>query len=83
MSEKQKHINELHQHILDGAIIYKLTNQEIAAVLTSVMRNILTQEHNKGRLIEMGIAEEHLTPETVTLIQRIWAEEYIKSNEQL
>ena len=80
MSEKQKHINELHQHILDGAIIYKLTNQEIAAVLTSVMRNILTQEHNKGRLIEMGIAEEHLTPETVTLIQRIWAEEYIKSN---
>ena len=83
MSEKQKHINELHQHILDGVIIYKLTNQEIAALLTSVMRNILVQEHNKSRLIDMGIAEEHLTPETVTLIQRIWTEEYIKSNEQL
>ena len=82
MSDKEKHIDELHQHILDGALIYKLTNQEIAALLTSVMRNILIQDHNKGRLIEMGITEAHLTPEAVTLIQRIWTEEYIGNNEE-
>ena len=83
MTDKEKHIDELHQHILDGALIYKLTNQEIAALLTSVMRNILVQEHNVAQLNYMGIDINKLSPEVVTLIQKIWTEEYIKSNEQL
>ena len=83
MTDKEKHIDELHQHILDGALIYKLTNQEIAALLTSVMRNILGQEHNAAQLNDMGIDVNKLSPEVVTLFQKIWTEEYIKSNEQL
>ena len=83
MTDKEKHINELHQHILDGALIYKLTNQEIAALLTSVMRNTLGQEHNAAQLNDMGIDVNKLSPEVVTLFQKIWTEEHIKSNEQL
>ena len=78
MNEK---IEELHQLILDGALIYKLTNQEIAALLTSVMRNILRQEHNAAQLNDMGIDVNKLSPEVVTLFQKILTEEYIKSNE--
>ena len=83
MTDKEKHIDELHQHILDGALIYKLTNQEIAALLTSVMRNILVQEHNAAQLNDMGIDVNKLKPETITLFQKIWTEEYMKSNEQI
>ena len=83
MTDKEKHIDEIHQHILDGALIYKLTNQEIAALLTSVMRNILVQEHNAAQLNDMGIDVNKLNPETITLFQKIWTEEYMKSNEQI
>lgn len=75
---KQKHMDELHQHILDGAIMYKLTNQEIAALLTGVMRNILLQDHNKAQLETLNINTNKLTPEAVTIFQKIWTEEYIK-----
>ena len=77
-NNKQKHMDELHQHILDGAIKFKLTNKDIAALLTGVMRNILLQDHNKAQLESLNIDTNKLTPEAVTIFQRIWTEEYIK-----
>ncbi len=34
-------MDELHQHIVDGALLHELTNEEIASTLTSAMRTIL------------------------------------------
>lgn len=80
MEDKLKQIEELHQHIIDGVLMYKLTNKDVAALLTSVMRNVLTQNHNANQLASMGIAVTKLDPEVVTLIQRMWTEEYIIDN---
>lgn len=77
--EKLKKMDELHQHIVDGALLYELTNEEIASTLTSAMRTILTQEHNKARLVEMGIAESNLDPNLVCTIQAIWTDEMVKT----
>ncbi|WP_100065121.1 hypothetical protein [Miniphocaeibacter massiliensis] len=79
--EKQNKIDKLHQHILDGALLNELTNMEVASLLTSVMRNILIMKRNSQLLNNMGVDITKLTPEVVTLIQKIWTEEYIKENE--
>ena len=74
-----EHIDEIYQAVIDGATTYKLTNQEIAGLLTSVMRTILMQDHNRKQLEELGLEAKVLTPEAVLMIQRIWTEEYIKA----
>lgn len=77
--EKLKKMDELHQHIVDGALLHELTNEEIASTLTSAMRTILTQDHNKARLKEMGIAKSNLDPNLVCTIQAIWTGEMVKT----
>lgn len=59
-----------------------MSNAEVAAVLTTVMQNILIEKHNQIRFERMGIKE--LSIQTVLKIQQLWTEEYyeaIKKNE--
>lgn len=81
---KLKKMDELHQHLLDGALLFKLSNEEVAALLTSIMRNILTMEDNRKRLEKMNIKVEDLSTDNVLTIQKLltegYLEEYNKNN---
>lgn len=68
--EKHKQsLDDIYQHFWDAIVLNRLTNAEAAALFTSLMRQILMTEVNSKLLADVGIGEEQLTSEVVTVIQ--------------
>ncbi|CAM3291916.1 hypothetical protein [Vagococcus fessus] len=69
---QSKDLDEIHQTVLSIFSICGLTVSEVASLLTSLMRNVLNQEHNAKYLKDVnGINAEDLTAEQVLAIQNL------------
>ncbi|HEM6261026.1 TPA: hypothetical protein U2D50_000277 [Streptococcus suis] len=77
LNQNKQSLDEINQHIYDAITINRLTNSEVAALFTGLMRQILSQEHNVKLLDSLGIQVGQLNPELTTKIQQILTEEWL------
>ncbi|HEL1961481.1 hypothetical protein [Streptococcus suis] len=77
LNQNRQSLDEINQHIYDIITINRLTNSEVAALFTGLMRQILSQEHNVKLLDSLGIQVGQLNPELTTKIQQILTEEWL------
>ncbi|HEL9642781.1 hypothetical protein [Streptococcus suis] len=77
LNQNKLSLDEINQHIYDVLVINRLTNSEVAALFTGLMRQILSEEHNSKRLSNVGIEVGQLNPEMTTKIQQILTEEWL------
>ncbi|WP_143074479.1 hypothetical protein [Pisciglobus halotolerans] len=68
----------MQQHIYDMITLYGLTNAETAALLTSVMIQVLKGDNNKEYLERLNLTPDTLGLKATLLIQEILAGEYAK-----
>lgn len=77
LNQNKQSLDDINQHIYDVILINRLTNSEVAALFTGLMREILSSEHNKKLLNNLGIDIGQLNPELTTKIQQILTEEWL------
>jgi hypothetical protein len=75
---KNKPLDDIQSKVLSDCSKYMLTNKEIAALLTSIMRNIMLQPHNEMLLQEQGINRVDMDAQLVTEVQRVWTLSYLE-----
>ncbi len=83
---EEKPLDELQSAILETVSDCMLTNEEVAALLISVMRNLISQPHNfatlkklgKNNLKRRGINLDKLSAQACGSIQVMWAQEYAR-----
>ncbi|HEL2723722.1 TPA: hypothetical protein ACIRLU_000261 [Streptococcus suis] len=79
LKQNKQSLDEINQHIYDVIAINRLTNSEVAALFTGLMRQVLSSEHNTKLLSNLGIQIGQLNPELTTKIQQILTEEWLAS----
>ncbi|HEM4557685.1 TPA: hypothetical protein U1Z93_001626 [Streptococcus suis] len=79
LNQNRQSLDEINQHIHDVIAINRLTNSEVAALFTGLMRQVLLSEHNTKLLSNLGIQIGQLNLELVTKIQQILTEEWLAS----
>lgn len=79
ISGQEKDLDEMQQHIYDMVTLHALTNAEVAALLTSVMIQVLKGENNREYLDKLDIKPDALGLKATLLIQEILAKEYAQS----
>lgn len=77
LEQHKQSLDEIQQHIYDIIIINRMKNNEVAAMFTSLMRQIMTTEHNANLLDDLGLDVGKLNPEVLTKIQQILTEEWL------
>ncbi len=77
LRQNKKSLDEIQQHVYDVIILNQLTNSEVAALFTALLKEILTTPHNLDLLERIGIDSGKLNPETVTKIQQVLTEEWL------
>ncbi|HEM5073819.1 TPA: hypothetical protein U1266_000910 [Streptococcus suis] len=77
LNQNRQSLDEINQHIYDVIAINRLTNSEVAALFTGLMRQVLSSDHNAKLLDNLGIQVGQLNPELTTKIQQILAEEWL------
>ena len=77
LNQNKQSLDEINQHIYDVITINRLTNSEVAALFTGLMRQVLSSEHNVKLLDNLGIQVGQLNPELTTKIQQILTEEWL------
>ncbi|HEM3488670.1 hypothetical protein J5581_02850 [Streptococcus suis] len=77
LNQNKQSLDEINQHIYDIITINRLTNSEVAALFTGLMRQVLSSEHNVKLLNILGIQVGQLNPELTTKIQQILTEEWL------
>ncbi|HFI0297024.1 TPA: hypothetical protein ACGO39_000061 [Streptococcus suis] len=77
LNQNKKSLDEINQHIYDVIAINRLTNSEVAALFTGLMRQVLSSEHNAKLLDSLGIQVGQLNPVLTTKIQQILTEEWL------
>ncbi|HEM3850429.1 TPA: hypothetical protein U1U82_000544 [Streptococcus suis] len=77
LNQNRQSLDEINQHIYDVIAINRLTNSEVAALFTGLMRQVLSSEHNTKLLSNLGIQNGQLNPELTTKIQQILTEEWL------
>lgn len=76
--DKEVIMDQLQNLILSAFGEQMLTNEEVAALLTSIMRNIMLQPANEISLKEAGVERSIMNTELVCLTQQLWTLEYLK-----
>lgn len=76
--DKEVIMDQLQDLILSAFGEQMLTNEEVAALLTSVMRNIMLQPANEISLKKAGLDRPSMNAEVVCLTQQLWTLEYLK-----
>ena len=79
LNQNKQSLDGINQHFYDVIAINRLTNSEVAALFTGLMRQVLSSEHNTKLLSNLGIQIGQLNPELVTKIQQILTEEWLAS----
>ncbi|CYW10378.1 hypothetical protein [Streptococcus suis] len=77
LNQNRQSLDEINQHIYDVIAINRLTNSEVAALFTGLMRQVLSSDHNTKLLDNLGIQVGQLNPELTTKIQQILTEEWL------
>lgn len=77
LNQNKQSLDEINQHFYDVIAINRLTNSEVAALFTGLMRQVLSSEHNVKLLNILGIQVGQLNPELTTKIQQILTEEWL------
>ncbi|HHK1319296.1 TPA: hypothetical protein ACQOEQ_001641, partial [Streptococcus pyogenes] len=77
LEQHKQSLDDIQQHIYDVIIINRLKNHEVAAMFTSLMRQIMTTEHNAKLLDSLGLDVGKLNPEVLAKIQQILTEEWL------
>ncbi|HEP1785010.1 TPA: hypothetical protein VB872_000739 [Streptococcus suis] len=77
LNQNKQSLDEINQHIYDIITINRLTNSEVAALFTGLMRQVLSSEHSAKLLDNLGIQVGQLNPELTTKIQQILTEEWL------
>ncbi|MDT1957584.1 hypothetical protein MX629_04000 [Carnobacterium divergens] len=77
INDQEKDLDEMQQHIYDMIILYRLTNEEVGSLLTSVMLRVMSNDKNKPKLEEMGITKFNLSVDVVSEIQKILTKSYV------
>lgn len=77
LNKNKLSLDEINQHIYDIIVINRLTNAEVGALFTGLMRQVLSSEHNVKLLDNLGIQVGQLNPELTTKIQQILTEEWL------
>ena len=77
LNQNKQSLDNINQHIYDVITINRLTNSEVAALFTGLMRQVLSSEHNVKLLDNLGIQVGQLNPELTTKIQQILTEEWL------
>ena len=77
LEQHKQSLDEIQQHIYDIIIINRMKNNEVAAMFTSLMRQIMTTEHNANLLDGLGLDVGKLNPEVLAKIQQILTEEWL------
>ena len=77
LNQNKQSLDDINQHIYDVIKINRLTNSEVAALFTGLMRQVLSSEHNVKLLDNLGIQVGQLNPELTTKIQQILTEEWL------
>ena len=77
LNQNKQSLDDINQHIYDIITINRLTNSEVAALFTGLMRQVLSSEHNVKLLDNLGIQVGQLNPELTTKIQQILTEEWL------
>lgn len=77
LNQNKQSLDEINQHIYDIITINRLTNSEVAALFTGLMRQVLSSDHNTKLLDNLGIQVGQLNPELTTKIQQILTEEWL------
>lgn len=75
---QDKPLDDIQSKVLSDCSRYMLTNEEIAALLTSIMRNIMMQPHNEMLLQKQGIKRADMNAQLVTEVQRVWTLSYLE-----
>lgn len=86
-TQENKNLDELQEQIITVLSLHGLTTDEVAALLFSTMRNILSQKKNKEMLkINFNIDVERLGAEGILAVQQALLEGYlskeVKQNQQ-
>ncbi|MGT2911367.1 hypothetical protein ACVR1I_06585 [Streptococcus cameli] len=79
LRENKKSMDEIQQHIYDTIILNQLTTGEVAALFTSLMRQVLTTSHNQALLDRLGLDSGKLNPEAISQIQMLLTIEWLDS----
>lgn len=74
-NRKKADIDKTEQNIREMLVLNGYTTAEIAALLFTIMRNILTYESNAQLLSDIGIKD--MSVDTVTDIQKMLIKEYL------
>lgn len=83
IEENKMSLDEIQQHFLDVMMINGMTNNEVAALLFSIMRNVLATESNKKALNAMGINNVNQLGVTGVLeVQKLMIDGYNKESKQ-
>lgn len=77
LNQNKQSLDDINQHIYDVIKINRLTNSEVAALFTGLMRQVLSSGHNVKLLDNLGIQVGQLNPELTTKIQQILTEEWL------
>ena len=77
LNQNKQSLDDINQHIYDVITINRLTNSEVAALFTGLMRQVLSSEHNVKLLDNLGIQVGQLNPELTTKIQQILTEDWL------
>ena len=77
LNQNKQSLDDINQHIYDVITINRLTNSEVAALFTGLMRQVLSSEHNVKLLDNLGIQVGQLNPELTTKIQQILTDEWL------
>lgn len=78
VKSQDKDLDEMQQHIYDMVTMYGLTNSEVAALLTSIMIQVLSGDNNKKYLDKLNLTPDTLGLKATLLIQEILTDEYAK-----
>lgn len=79
--QKNKNIDELQEQLLTVIGMYGLKTDEVAALLFSTMKIVLSQKANKEMLRDsFKIDVEKLGPEGIFAVQQALLESYVNKN---
>lgn len=79
LDKNKMSLDEIQQAFLDSFTMNQVSNEEAAALMVSIMRNMMQMPHNAEQLGELGIDPHKLSIDAVTQMMAIWCKEYAKS----
>jgi len=79
LDKNKMSLDEIQQAFLDSFTMNQVSNEQAAALMVSIMRNMMQMPHNAEQLNELGIDPHKLSIDTVAQMIAIWCKEYAKS----